>query len=209
MLAKYKKEWVIKYGIMGVLAIALLYATVPLTHVMVLDLEVDPFEYESDSSIEMSYLTHHGMDTHITNSLIGVPTMWNDTINVYHGDGFNSNLSSWTTSHKRLPYDDTSVLTAVVSDEYYSFTNQAYIWYVDAETGETVDEYNCHRYLENGDDEPYYEPLGQMSGVCSLAFHADDAMYVVDEANNLLRYNTFESSPGNLSHQATWMLSMV
>ncbi|RJU93849.1 MAG: hypothetical protein DWC08_03010 [Candidatus Poseidoniales archaeon] len=206
LLAKYKKEWVIKYGIMGVLAIALLYATVPLTHVMVLDLEVDPFEYESDSSIEMSYLTHHGMDTHITNSLIGVPTMWNDTINVYHGDGFNSNLSSWTTSHKRLPYDDTSVLTAVVSDEYYSFTNQAYIWYVDAETGETVDEYNCHRYMENGDDEPYYEPLGQMSGVCSLAFHADDAMYVVDEANNLLRYNTFESSPGNLSHQATWML---
>ncbi len=206
LLAKYKKEWVIKYGIMGVLAIALLYATVPLTHVMVLDLEVDPFEYESDSSIEMSYLTHHGMDTHITNSLIGVPTMWNDTINVYHGDGFNSNLSSWTTSHKRLPYDDTSVLTTVVSDEYYSFTNQAYIWYVDAETGETVDEYNCHRYMENGDDEPYYEPLGQMSGVCTLAFHADDAMYVVDEGNNLLRYNTFESSPGNLSHQGTWML---
>ena len=206
LLAKYKKEWVIKYGIMGVLAIALLYATVPLTHVLVLDLEVDPFEYESDSSIEMSYLTHHGMDTHITNSLIGVPTMWNDTINVYHGDGFNSNLSSWTTSHKRLPYDDTSVLTAVVSDEYYSFTNQAYIWYVDAETGETVDEYNCHRYMENGDDEPYYEPLGQMSGVCTLAFHADDAMYVVDEGNNLLRYNTFEASPGNLSHQATWML---
>ena len=206
LLAKYKKEWVIKYGIMGVLAIALLYATVPLTHVMVLDLEVDPFEYESDSSIEMSYLTHHGMDTHITNSLIGVPTMWNDTINVYHGEGFNSNLSSWTTSHKRLPYDDTSVLTAVVSDEYYSFTNQAYIWYVDAETGETVDEYNCHRYMENGDDEPYYEPLGQMSGVCTLAFHADDAMYVVDEGNNLLRYNTFEASPGNLSHQGTWML---
>ncbi len=206
LLAKYKKEWVIKYGIMGVLAIALLYATVPLTHVLVLDLEVDPFEYESDSSIEMSYLTHHGMDTHITNSLIGVPTMWNDTINVYHGDGFNSNLSSWTTSHKRLPYDDTSVLTAVVSDEYYSFTNQAYIWYVNAETGETVDEYNCHRYMENGDDEPYYEPLGQMSGVCTLAFHADDAMYVVDEGNNLLRYNTFEASPGNLSHQATWML---
>ena len=206
LLAKYKKEWVIKYGIMGVLAIALLYATVPLTHVMVLDLEVDPFEYESDSSIEMSYLTHHGMDTHITNSLIGVPTMWNDTINVYHGEGFNSNLSSWTTSHKRLPYDDTSVLTAVVSDEYYSFTNQAYIWYVDAETGETVDEYNCHRYMENGDDEPYYEPLGQMSGVCTLAFHADDAMYVVDEGNNLLRYNTFETSPGNLSHQGTWML---
>ncbi len=206
LLAKYKKEWVIKYGIMGVLAIALLYATVPLTHVLVLDLEVDPFEYESDSSIEMSYLTHHGMDTHITNSLIGVPTMWNDTINVYHGEGFNSNLSSWTTSHKRLPYDDTSVLTAVVSDEYYSFTNQAYIWYVDAETGETVDEYNCHRYMENGDDEPYYEPLGQMSGVCTLAFHADDAMYVVDEGNNLLRYNTFETSPGNLSHQGTWML---
>ena len=206
LLAKYKKEWVIKYGIMGVLAIALLYATVPLTHVMVLDLEVDPFEYESDSSIEMSYLTHHGMDTHITNSLIGVPTMWNDTINVYHGDGFNSNLSSWTTSHKRLPYDDTSVLTAVVSDEYYSFTNQAYIWYVDAETGETVDEYNCHRYTENGDDEPFYEPLGQMSGVCTLAFHADDAMYVVDEGNNLLRYNTFETSPGSLSHQGTWML---
>ena len=206
LLAKYKKEWVIKYGIMGVLAIALLYATVPLTHVLVLDLEVDPFEYESDSEIEMSYLTHHGMNTHITNSLIGVPTMWNDTINVYHGDAFSTNSSSWTTSHKRLPYDDTSVLRTVVSDEYYSFSNQAYVWYVDAKTGETIDQYNCHRYIVESGVDPSPEPLGQMEGLCTLAFHADDAMYVVDEGNHLVRYNTFESSPGNLTHQATWML---
>ena len=39
-LARYKKEWVIKYGIMGVLTIALMYTTVPLMHMFVIDFDI-------------------------------------------------------------------------------------------------------------------------------------------------------------------------
>jgi presenilin-like A22 family membrane protease len=201
-LAKYKKEWIIKYGIMGVLAIALLYATVPLTHVMVLDLESDPFAYDSDAEIGMSYHSHHGMDTHIANSLIGAPGMWNDSVSVYSADGLSTNTSKWTVTHERLPYADTAHLNIVVSDDYYSFTNQAFVWYVDAETGELQDSYACHRYLDT--DDPV--PLGNLEGGCSLAFHANDAMYLIDQNGKMVRYNTFEESPGNLTYQAGWSL---
>jgi presenilin-like A22 family membrane protease len=201
-LAKYKKEWIIKYGIMGVLAIALLYATVPLTHVMVLDLESDPFAYDSDAEIGMSYHSHHGMDTHIANSLIGAPAMWNDSVSVYSADGLSTNTSKWTVTHERLPYADTAHLNIVVSDDYYSFTNQAFVWYVDAETGELQDSYACHRYLDT--DDPV--PLGNLEGGCSLAFHANDAMYLIDQNGKMVRYNTFEESPGNLTYQAGWSL---
>ena len=201
-LAKYKKEWIIKYGIMGVLAIALLYATVPLTHVMVLDLESDPFAYDSDAEVGMSYHSHHGMDTHIANSLIGAPGMWNDSVSVYSADGLSTNTSKWTVTHERLPYADTAHLNIVVSDDYYSFTNQAFVWYVDAETGELQDSYACHRYLDT--DDPV--PLGNLEGGCSLAFHANDAMYLIDQNGKMVRYNTFEESPGNLTYQAGWSL---
>ena len=137
MLAKYKKEWIIKYGIMGVLAIALMYTTVPLAHVLVLDLEPEPFAYQSTDELEESYLAHHGMNTHLTNSLIGSPTMWNDSISVYHGQDIVDGTPAWTITHERLPYTDTADLRVVVSDEYYSFTNQGHIWYVDAATGDS------------------------------------------------------------------------
>ncbi|RJU80867.1 MAG: hypothetical protein DWC09_05445 [Candidatus Poseidoniales archaeon] len=187
---------------MGVLAIALLYATVPLTHVMVLDLEADPFNYDSDAEVGMSYNLHHGMNTHITNSLIGSPTTWNDSISVYDGNGLATNTSKWSITHERLPYTDTAILTIVVSDDYYSFTNQGYVWYVDAETGVLQDSYACHRYLDT--DDPV--PLGNLEGSCTLAFHADDAMYVVDQNSQLVRFNTFDDRPGNLTYQAAWRL---
>ena len=209
MLAKYKKEWIIKYGIMGVLAIALMYTTVPLAHVLVLDLEPEPFAYQSTDELEESYLAHHGMNTHLTNSLIGSPTMWNDSISVYHGQDIVDGTPAWTITHERLPYTDTADLRVVVSDEYYSFTNQGHIWYVDAATGEIQGSYDCHRYVEDQlDNSTNLEFLGSLGSACSLAFYADDAMYVINEDNRLHRFNVFEESPGVLAYQAGWELPM-
>ena len=209
MLAKYKKEWVIKYGIMGVLAIALMYTTVPLAHMLVLDFEVESFSYEDESEFDVSYLAHHGMDTHLTNSLIGAPGMWNDSISLYHGEGLTNGTPAWTITHERLPFADTAELRTVVSDQYYSFTNQGHIWYVDAATGEIQDSYDCHRYIVDPvDNSSYLDFLGNLGGACSLAFYADDAMYVINEDNLLVRYNVFEESPGLLAYQAGWELPM-
>ncbi len=206
LLAKYKKEWIIKYGIMGVLSIALMYSTVPLAHMLVLDLEVEPFEYENGNEIEMSYLSHHGMDTHLTNSLIGSPGMWNDSINVYHNQDMLNDTPTWSMTHERLPYDDVGEVRVVVSDDYFSFTNQGYIWYADAETGELQDSYACHRYVDDADGNSNLEYLGTLSGTCALAFYADEAMYVIDQNNVLVRFNVFDESPGQLFYQAGWNL---
>ena len=206
LLAKYKKEWIIKYGIMGVLSIALMYSTVPLAHMLVLDLEVEPFEYESENEIDMSYLSHQGMDAHLTNSLLGSPGMWNDSINLYHGEDLLSDTPAWTMTHERLPFDDTGEVRVVVSDEFVAFTNQGYIWYADAETGELQESYACHRYVEDADGNSNLDFLGSLSGTCSLAFYADDAMYVIDENNLLVRFNVFDESPGELFYQAGWNL---
>jgi hypothetical protein len=91
------------------------------------------------------------MDTHLTNSLLGSPGMWNDTINVYHGADMLDATPAWSMTHERIGFDDTGKVRVVVSDEYFSFTNQGYIWYADAETGELQDSYACHRYVEDGD----------------------------------------------------------
>ena len=61
-LARYKKEWVIKYGIMGVLTIALMYTTVPLMHMLVIDFDVEEFEYQESFSYTGEYVTDMGMD---------------------------------------------------------------------------------------------------------------------------------------------------
>jgi len=206
LLAKYKKEWIIKYGIMGVLSIALMYTTVPLAHMLVLDLDAEPFAYESESELDMSYLSHHGMDSHLTNTLLGSPGMWNDSIHVYHGESLVNATPAWTMTQERLPYDDLGALRVVVSDEYFSFTNQGYIWYVDAETGELQNSYACHRYSEDGEGSSYLDFLGTLESACSLAFYADDAMYVINENNVLVRFNVFDETPGELFYQAGWNL---
>jgi len=206
LLAKYKKEWVIKYGIMGVLSIALMYTTVPLAHMLVLDLDVEPFAYENESELDMSYLSHHGLDSHLTNTLLGGPGMWNDSIQIYHGESLVNATPAWTMTQERLPYDDTGEVRVVLADEYFSFTNQGYIWYVNAETGELQDSYACHRYVEDSEGSSNLQFLGTLEGFCSLAFYADDAMYVINENNVLVRFNVFDESPGELFYQAGWNL---
>ena len=39
-----------------------------------------------------------------------------------------------------------------------------------------------------------------------LAFHTNDAMYIIDEGNFIHRFNTFDESPGLMVKQATWRL---
>ena len=70
-LARYKKEWVIKYGIMGVLTIALMHTTVPLMHVLVIDFDAEDFEYQESFTYSGEYVTDLGMDGFITHELIG------------------------------------------------------------------------------------------------------------------------------------------
>src|SRR6056300_110395 len=47
-LARWGKEFIIKYGMYAVLSLALLYSLVPLAHMFVLDFETTPYAVESE-----------------------------------------------------------------------------------------------------------------------------------------------------------------
>ena len=89
-LARYKKEWVIKYGIMGVLTIALMYTTVPLMHMLVIDFDVEEFEYQESFSYTGEYVTDMGMDGFLTHDLVGNFTNWEDSVSYYSSSSLNS-----------------------------------------------------------------------------------------------------------------------
>ena len=46
-LARWGKQYIIKYGMYAVLTLALMYTTVPLAHMLVLDFETTPYEVET------------------------------------------------------------------------------------------------------------------------------------------------------------------
>ena len=205
MLAKYKKDWVIKYGIMGVLALALMYSTVPLAHMIMMDFESDPYAVEEETSFDSVLLTHEGFDRHLMSTLTGTAGTWGDTITYYEGN-MSENMSIWTNSHERHPAGDGDRIQASIGDGVFTFANGAWVWYVDAMTGETIDSYECHEMEVNDEGENYSQFLPSIGSACMLAFHTNDAMYIVDEGGFMHRFNTFDETPGAMVMQATWRL---
>ena len=51
-LAKWGKEYIIKYGMYVVLSLALLYTMIPLAHMAVLDFDTEPFETTDTQSLD-------------------------------------------------------------------------------------------------------------------------------------------------------------
>ena len=206
MLAKYKKDWVIKYGIMGVLALALMYSTVPLAHMIMMDFESDPYAVEEETSFDSVLLTHSGFDGHLMSTLTGTAGTWGDTITYYEGNNMSDNTSMWTNNHERHPAGDGDRIQASIGDGVFTFANGAWVWYVDALTGETIDSYECHEFEVNDEGENYSQFLPSIGSACMLAFHTNDAMYIVDEGGFMHRFNIFDETPGAMIMQATWRL---
>jgi presenilin-like A22 family membrane protease len=206
MLAKYKKEWIIKYGIMGVLALALMYSTVPLAHMVMIDLDSEPYTVESTETYDQTLLAHAGMDGHLMSEITGTAGTWGDSITFYEGDGLNQNTSTWTNNHERYPAGDGDRIQASIDDDIFTFANGAWVWYVDAATGETLDSFECHEVNVNDEGENYSQFLPSIGSACNLAFHTNGAMYIIDEGNFMHRFNTFDASPGVMVLQATWRL---
>ena len=205
-LAKYKKDWVIKYGIMGVLALALMYSTVPLAHMVMIDLDSEPYAVETTETYDASLLGHAGLDGHLMTQLTGESGTWGDNISFYQGHNMSTGTPAWTNSHERYPAGDGDRIQATIDDDVFTFANGAWVWYVDADTGETIDSFVCHEYAINEDGENYSQMLPEIGTACMLAFHTNGGMYIVDEGNFLHRFNTFEDSPGLMVKQATWRL---
>ena len=200
-LARYKKEWVIKYGIMGVLTIALMYTTVPLMHVLVIDFDAEDFEYEESFTYSGEYVSDLGMDGFITHDLIGNSTNWQDSISYYSTNSLNNSDFEWVSNFSRLPAGDFENLRIVKSDDYITVANTAWIWTVDLESGEIRENYSCN-YLDNSGNIQLGTSFGDS---CDMALKVDEGVYIFS-ASGTVTYYPLGSTGEMLAPQAQWFL---
>ena len=200
MLARYKKEWLIKYGILGVLTIALMYTTVPLAHMFVIDFDVEDFEYTDSFESDQTYLTDIGMGAFITHDLIGNSTNWQDSVSYWNQDSMVSGTPEWTYNQSRLPAQDSQIFRVVKSPTHLTLTNGAWVSSVDINTGELIETYACHSE-ENG-----VITLGTDYSFCDMAVIVEGGVYTFSTGGDLVFYRTFEGSPGVMAYQSKWGL---
>ena len=98
--------------------------------------------------------------------------------------------------------DTSSPVRMTTAADHLSFASGAYAWSVDIDTGELMESYDCFEWDENGEA----VPLDNMFGGCALAVMTDDAVYLANAFDELLRYRTFEQSPGVLGYEARWRI---
>ena len=202
LLAKYKKEWVIKYGIMGILFIALLYASIPLAHQILVDDSVTPFEYESTEETEATYLTEIGMDQYLDTIRSNQSGELVNTIRLMQW-GVDEPIWSTDILHGNVSYEF-SELIVVPGPDWVTINTGAVINTLSLTDGSIVSTYDCFYYDNQGDLRPMVE-VG-----CILATEIEDALYIVDAGERLHRFNIDRDNyPNQLSRQqkqATWQL---
>lgn len=189
-LAKYKKDWIIKYGMMGVLTLAMLYSTIPLAHVMLIDFEPEPYVVDSTDELQGDYLGEWGDSGFITAELIGEGGDFDVIISAWD---VNQGLDApvWNMTHDHSTYDDLNRVRMVTGDGELSFTSGEWSWVLDSATGELLHTYACHELSEDGEPQPFL----QIRTGCELAVKTDDAIYYINSQDELFRYNTFEVTP--------------
>ena len=197
LLAKYKKEWVIKYGIMGILFIALLYASIPLAHQIIVDDSVTPFEYQSTNETEATYLTEIGMDQYLDSTRTNQSGEFINTIRLMQ---WGVEEPIWTTDIPHGEAYEFSNLVVVPGPDSVTINNAALIHTLSLSDGTLESTYECFEYDEEGNVQPII-PAG-----CELATETEDSVYIIDGTNRLHRYNTFEEFPNVMTKQATWQL---
>ena len=197
-LARYKKDWVIKYGIMGILFIALMYASVPLAHQIMVDDTVEPFEYESTEVVEAEYLTEIGMNQYIDSVRTNENGIINNTISLKQL-GMDEPIWTSVIPHGNESYELAKLVVATGPDTI-TINNGALIQTLSLTDGTLLSTYECFEY----DAEGNIAPLVQFG--CILAVETSDSVYIVDGGEKLHRFATFDEAPNVMTLQAIWQL---
>jgi len=189
-LAKWKKDWLIKYGLMTVLFIALLYTLVPLTHlIMVPDVENNSFEIESETDSELIVLGAPGSDGILTTT-----NMDDGLGNLTHKIQFwQDGELMWT----HLQVRNTSCiglcpLTVVLGQDAWTLTDGGAIWTLSPTDGSVISSYqDCiGPHLQSG---------------CVAAFEAYGDTYIFSQEEQLVRLHP---NPEINATNGKWRLPM-
>ena len=197
-LARYKKEWVIKYGIMGILFIALMYASVPLAHQIMVDDTVTPFEYESTDFIEAEYLAEIGMNQYIDSIRTNENGIINNTIRL-NQLGMAEPIWTSVIPHGNESYELAKLVVAT-GPETITINNGALIQTLSLSDGTLLSTYECFEYDNDGNIFP------RVQFGCILAVETSDSVYIIDGGEKLHRFATFEEVPNVMTFQAAWQL---
>ena len=173
-LAKWGKDYLIKYGMYVVLTLALMYTLVPLAHMLVLDFDTQPYDVQTSDERNGVLLGTWGDDGFVLynvsagdfNTSVDI-TAWNAS------NGYTEPV--WTNTHAHQVSDVNSPVSMTTSSELLTFASGAYAWSVDIETGDLVESYACYTWNEGE-----AVPLDNMFGGCAIAVSVEDALYLAN-----------------------------
>jgi len=199
-LARWGKEYIIKYGMYAVLTLAMMYTMIPLAHMLVLDFDTEPYVVQSSEERNGVFLDTWGEDGFLLYNVSAGD--FNTSVDITAWDASNEYEEPvWTVTHPHQLSDAASPVSVSTSSDQLTFASGAYAWSVDINTGELTESYACYTWQ---DGEP--TPLANMIGGCAIAVSTEDAMYLANAYDDLIRYRTFEDSPGVLTQEARWHL---
>ena len=198
-LARWGKQYIIKYGMMAVLTLALLYSTVPLAHMFVLDFDTDAYEVTTTEEQAGDFLGTWGEDGYILAEII--ETTEQPVVNITAWDSSNGYAAPlWSNVHNHSIADGASTVRMTSSSYGLTFASGYYAWTLDALTGDVTESYACWEY----DSEGVPVAISNMIGGCALAVTTDEAMYLFNPFEEVERFRTFSEAPGVLGSEARW-----
>ena len=199
-LARWGKQYIIKYGMYAVLTLALMYTTVPLAHMLVLDFETTPYEVKTTTERNGVFLDTWGDDGFLLYTISDGE--YNTTVDITAWGSSNDFADPiWTVTHPHNVHEFQHAVHATSSEVGLTFASGAYAWTVNNATGELLESYACHQWVDDGP-----APLDNMASGCIAAVSSLDAMYLVDAGDQLMRYRTFDTSPGVLAFEGRWSI---
>ena len=198
-LARWGKQYIIKYGMMAVLTLALLYSTVPLAHMFVLDFDTEAYEVTTTEEQAGDFLGTWGEDGYILAEII--ETTEQPVVNITAWDSSNGYAAPlWSNVHNHSIADGASTVRMTSSSYGLTFASGYYAWTLDASTGDVTESYACWEY----DSEGVPVAISNMIGGCALAVTTDEAMYLFNPFEEVERFRTFSEAPGVLGSEARW-----
>lgn len=207
-LARWGKEFIIKYGMYAVLTMALMYSTVPLAHMLVLDFETAPFESTSTDTIEGDWLGTLEGERIVTADIFGEVGDYDVNISLWSPDNMYAE-PAWTTTHNHSSVGEGSRVQMTVNGDFLTFASGAYAWTLSSLDGDLESSYEC--FVDGGEDNERL-PLPNMYTGCSLAIETEGpnegegSLYLVNNGDVMIRFATFDATPGNLTQIGIWQL---
>ena len=198
-LAKYKKEWVIKYGLMFVIFLALMYTTVPAAHLILVDDHTEEFQFDENLSVNGTFFQSFEPELFMTEEFVDDGN--NSSILVRQYD--NTATLQWSDVQPFGPSGALESVEVVRNGNHLTFTNFAHIWTIDQTTGERVgNTFNCFVY----DDDNVPQNTPYFDGGCDAAIQFEDTIYVVNQDSNFYKMNIFGTDSDSWGKQAYWTL---